>query len=521
MNKQPILLYGPSGSGKSTVGKILAENLKIPFVDLDDEIEARSGMPIPEIFAREGDTGFREKERQTLGVLLTPGEKIIALGGGALTSPENEMSAKDRGTIILLDAPPEILAERLQADSTQRPLIAGHAVENVNKLLAQRAGHYASFSTRVDTKGKTPDEIAWEIQVLLGRFHLKGMATKQQPGYDVRVQSGGLEALGEMLRARGLNGPVAVVTDTNVGEQYLPRVTAALTNSGYAATGVTIPAGEEYKTLETVSRLWAAFLAHKIERNSTIIALGGGVVGDLTGYAAASFLRGVPWVAVPTSLLAMVDASLGGKTGADLPEGKNLIGAFYPPKLVLADPDVLQTLPEVEYINGMAEVLKHGIIADPQLTKNLPAFGTLEGLEEMIRRAMAVKVRVIEADPYEKGLRASLNYGHTVGHGVELVSGFRIKHGQAVAIGMAVEAEMAELIELAPTGLAQQIAAILQSLGLPTEIPPNLDRGAIIAAMQRDKKKAGGLVRFALPAAPGDVRVGVEVDNWEAVIGEL
>lgn len=519
-SQRSVFLYGPSGSGKSTVGKLLAKNLNLPFIDLDVEIEARGGKPIPEIFASEGEASFREKERQTLSVILTPGEKVIALGGGALTTPESHTLAESKGEIVMLNAPPEILLERLQADTIERPLIVGNALENLSNLLAKRSDHYASFPMRVDTEGKSPDEIAWEIQVLHGKFHVNGMASAQAPGYDVRVQSGGLDHIGDMLKARNLNGPVAVVTDTNVGEQYLAQVTESLTNCGYEAHGITIQAGEEFKTLETASNLWAAFLSAKIERSSTIIGLGGGVVGDLAGFAAATFLRGVPWVAVPTSLLAMVDASLGGKTGADLPQGKNLIGAFYPPKLVLADPEGIQTLPEEEFISGMAEVIKHGIIADPKLLRNLPGFKNLGGLDETIRRAMAVKILVIEEDPFEKGLRAALNYGHTVGHGVELVSGFQIKHGEAVAIGMVVEARMAEQIGLAPNGLADQIAQILTSVGLPTEIPFDLDRTEIIAAMHRDKKKAAGIVRFALPAAIGNVRVGVEAANWETVISD-
>jgi len=210
-------------------------------------------------------------------------------------------------------------------------------------------------------------------------------------------------------------------------------------------------------------------------------------------------------------LLAMVDASMGGKTGADLPVGKNLIGAFHPPRLVLADPETLATLPEAEYVNGMAEVIKHGIIEGWRVEGG-------ELRDSLVRKAMATKVNVIEIDPYERGIRAALNLGHTVGHGVELVSEFKIRHGEAVGIGMVAEARLAELIGLAEAGLSTEIAAELKSVNLPTEIPPDLDRSAIATAMTRDKKKAGGVVKFALPTAFGDVRVGVEVKNWETLI---
>ncbi len=527
-SQRSIFLYGPSGAGKSSIGSILAHNLNLPFVDLDQEIETRSGMSIPEIFASEGEAGFRERERATLREVLTKGEGVIALGGGALTTPENRLLVESIGRVILLSAPAEVLLQRLKSDPVQRPLLSDDAENDLPTLLKKRQSHYASFPLQVNTAAKTPESIAWDLQIELGKFHLQAMATPQLPGYDVRVEPGALDGLGERLAARDLRGPVAVVTDENVGELYLARATAALTNSGFETHGITIPAGEAHKTLGTVAKLWDAFLSAKIERGSTVIGLGGGVVGDLAGFAAATFKRGLPWVVVPTSLLAIVDASLGGKTGADLPQGKNLIGAFYPPRLVLADPQVLSTLPEDERINGMAEVIKHGVIADHHLL-DLEGFAArrlgvlrkdLQDFEKMIRRAMAVKICIIETDPFEKGIRAALNFGHTVGHGVELVSGYRIRHGEAVAIGMVAEARMAEQIGLAQLGLADKLADVLGSLGLPTQIPINLDRAAIIKAMKHDKKKADGIVRFALPAKIGDVRVGIEVENWERIISD-
>jgi 3-dehydroquinate synthase len=527
-HQSSIFLYGPSGSGKSTVGKLLAENLDLPFVDLDIEIEAQRGMLISEIFAAEGESGFRAREQQALRGVLTPGEKVISLGGGALTINRNRELAEAHGRVIMLKAPAATLLARLQDDSIERPLLTGDAADRLRTMLKTRSSHYESFPVQINTEGKSPTEIAWEIQAALGMIRVKGMESRKHPAYDVRVQPGGIDHLGEMLRVRGLRGPVAVVTDEHVGAAYLARVLASLKNSGFLAHGVTIPAGEQHKTLETVSRLWEAFSSAKIERSSTVVALGGGVVGDLAGYAASAWLRGVPWAAVPTSLLAMVDASMGGKTGFDLPQGKNLVGAFYPPRLVLADPDVLETLPAVERINGMAEVIKHGVIADPGLFElcgepfphlNPTPSGRGARGEGLVSRAMAVKVKIIEEDPYEQGMRAALNFGHTVGHGVELASGFQLRHGEAVAIGMVTEARMAEQIGLGKVGLADEIAAVCRAVGLPTEIPVDLKRDEITAAMKRDKKKDKGVVKFALPAAIGDVRVGIEIDGWQSVIG--
>jgi shikimate kinase/3-dehydroquinate synthase len=524
-----IYLYGPSGSGKSTVGRLLADNLNRPFVDLDQEIETQSGMQIPEIFASEGEPGFRLREERVLEGVIGDQEAVIALGGGALTVPEVRTLVERNGTVITLNAPVDTLLTRLQADPIKRPLIApspgkegtGTAEDNLIAYLARRKEHYASFPLRVDTGGKNPAEIAWEIQVQAGAFHLQAMAGPKLPGYDVRVQAGGLDHLGEMLKVRGLKGPVALVTDENVAVLYSARAVQSLEEVGYRTHEIILQPGEVHKNLATLSRLWDAYLVAKIERGSTVVALGGGVVGDLAGFAAAVFLRGVSWVAVPTSLLAMVDASMGGKTGADLPQGKNLIGAFYPPRFVLADPEVLKSLPEVEFNNGMAEVLKHGVIADPDLFERCLALrgdNDLADLDELVRRGMAVKVRFIEEDPYERGIRAALNYGHTVGHGVELVSDFTVRHGEAVAIGMVLEARLAERIGLANPGLSGEIAKALQHLNLPTKIPPGVDRVQIASAMWRDKKAAGGVVKFALPTAIGKVQVGVEIEGWEKAI---
>jgi len=247
-----------------------------------------------------------------------------------------------------------------------------------------------------------------------------------------------------------------------------------------------------------------------------VLALGGGVVGDLTGFAAATWLRGVRWVGLPTTLLAMADSSLGGKTGADLPQGKNLIGAFHPPALVLADTETLATLPDEEFRAGLAEVVKHGLLADPELF-DLCAEGfdqlRADVAGEFVSRAMSVKIRTIQQDPYEKGIRAALNLGHTIGHGIEKASGFALRHGEAVAIGMVAEARVAERMGLAHKGLAELIVDVLKGIGLPTEIPANLDRRRVLEAIQLDKKRAGGVVRFALPIRIGEVRTGVAVEE--------
>ncbi|MFZ5880718.1 MAG: 3-dehydroquinate synthase [Chloroflexota bacterium] len=510
-----IFLYGPSGSGKSTVGKILAGNLNLPFLDLDTHIERAAGQNIPSIMAERGEAAFRDMEADALKAAASRPEAVIALGGGALLRTENLTLAESTGRVVLLTADFPTLAARLAQDANQRPLLAGELESKLAALLERRQEHYDSFALRVDA-APAAEQVAWDIQRLLGRYHVRSMGA----GYDILAQEGALGQIGAMLKSRGLNGPTLVVSDTNVAPLYAEQVMDSLRAAGYATSQLVIPAGEAFKNLETVASLWRGFLEAGLDRKSTVIALGGGVVGDLAGFAAATFMRGCHWAAVPTTLLAMVDASMGGKTGFDLPEGKNLVGAFHPPRLVLADPNVLATLPERELRAGLAEVVKHGVIADPELFE-LCAQGwevVHARLAEVVRRGMAVKVKVIEADPYEQGMRAALNLGHTVGHAVELVSGFRLLHGEAVAIGTVAEARLAERLTVAGPGLVERITETFSALGLPVEIPPEMDRGELIRAMRVDKKKAAGVVRFALPIKIGEVKVGVEVKDLEEAL---
>jgi 3-dehydroquinate synthase len=520
--KSAIFIYGPPASGKSSLGYRLAEALELPFYDLDQVIEAQSERSIPEIFAAEGEAGFRQRESAALADVLQWERGVVALGGGALLEPRNRTRVESAGRVLCLAASFEAICERLGSTEDGRPLLSGDTKLRLKQLLEQRAAHYASFPCQLDSTTASPDEIAWQAQVRLGLFRVRGMgaATLSGAAYDVCIAAGSLAELGAALQARHLRGPLALVSDDNVAAHYAPPVLGALRQAGYAAQLVVIPAGEAHKTMDTVLRLWNASLEAGLERGSTVVALGGGVVGDLAGFAAATYLRGVKWVTVPTSLLAMVDASLGGKTGADLPQGKNLVGAFHSPALVLADPHTLATLPVDELRNGLAEVVKHGVLGDPRLFElcSQGEQAARANLDEIVRRAVAVKVRVIQEDPFERGRRASLNLGHTLGHAVEVVSGYGLKHGEGVAIGMVQAARLAERLGMAEQGLAQTIQNALQGLGLPVEIPPGLDAARLLAAMGLDKKRAGGKLRLVLPVRIGEVRWGVEVERPSALL---
>ena len=523
MTPRSILIYGPPGSGKSTVGRLLASSLELPFFDLDKEIEVHSNKTIPGIFESEGETGFRARETTELHRCLSGDDGVVALGGGTLLDSSNRSLVESRGTIILLTAPPEILASRLSMDENRRPLLAGDEKKHLFALMSTRAGHYSSFPDQLDTSPYTTEQVVMEAQIRLGMFRVKGMGragNASSDAYDVRVNPGGLIDTGRMLLERGIKAPVMIVSDENVGPLYSPRITESLRKAGFPTGTTLISPGEIQKNMRTVHHLWDSFVHTGLERGSTVLALGGGVINDLAGFAAATFLRGIRWVSVPTSLLAMVDASLGGKTGVDLPQGKNLIGAFHSPALVLADTLALASLPVVEMRCGLAEVVKQGIIGDPALYDCCASITSLHYTQEsanlwneLVQRAMAVKIKVIEADPYEQGWRAVLNLGHTIGHAVELASGYQLRHGEAVAIGLVAEARLSEQIGLAETGLAENIARTLANLGLPTEIPSGLDTEMMIQAIGLDKKHAGGKVRFALPVKVGEVKTGVEIDD--------
>ena len=525
-----IFFYGPPGSGKSSVGKVLAKNLALPFVDLDQRIEEKAGKSIPEIFGEDGEAGFRLLEKKALQDVSKMEWGVIALGGGTLLDPASKRLLDGAGPIVNLGVSEPEIVERLSSDELVRPLLGGTAfASELKALLAERAVHYASFEHQVETDTKLPAQIAWEIQIMLGAFHVRGMAgtprkygagTKrpESPGYDVRVSSA-LGSLGKALRMAGLSGPLALVTDQNVAEHYLSRAEKSLKAEGYSTRAIVIPAGEDSKTMSTVSNLWQEFLAAGLERKSTVIALGGGVVGDLAGFAAATYMRGIPWVNVPTSLVAMADASLGGKTGADLPQGKNLVGAFHAPQMVLTDPSTLRTLPRAELRSGLAEVIKAGVISDPDLFEACSQGWEMiqADWDEIIRKAMAVKIQVIEADPYEGGLRAVLNLGHTIGHAVEKVSNYQLRHGEAVAIGMIAEARLAERVGIAQQGLADEIKNACARLGLPVDIPPGISKEEILEAIQVDKKRSGAKVKYALPVRIGEVKPGIEVTDIETI----
>lgn len=343
-----------------------------------------------------------------------------------------------------------------------------------------------------------------------------------QNPYSIAIAPGILHEIGNYLLNLNLGKKILIISSPEIFDFWGDIVVTSLEKAGFNLVTHLIPGGENQKHLDSIRKIYDLALEHRLERNSTFLALGGGVIGDMTGFAAATWLRGVNFVQVPTTLLAMVDASIGGKTGVNHPLGKNLIGAFYQPKLVLIDPTVLKTLPNREWCGGMAEVIKYGVIWDKELFSQLeatPVLNTMSAiapdwLETIITRSCQAKVDVVTQDEKEAGLRAILNYGHTIGHALESLTGYNtITHGEAVAIGMISAGEIATQLNLWTSTENQRQKDLILKAGLPTTLEQSLDIEGIITSLSSDKKVKDGRVRFILPKAIGQVIITDKVST--------
>jgi len=541
---QHIFLIGLSGSGKSTVGRLLAQRLDRTLLDIDALIEQECGKRIPAIFAQHGEAYFRACESRILAkVTQETAGSVLATGGGIVIRPENRTLMTERGVRIFLQVNPQSALERLQAQQAAalasgvapetRPLLAGaDPLATLQDLYNARAAWYqeAEFCCRTD--GKSAAQVVQEvIAMLLSAGKLEGAAPivrhiRVGNGYDAVVEWGGVGRLGQYLAQLGLPPRVFLFTDSNVARLYSQRLIQQLTQAGFEPHLSIIPAGEASKSEQQLSAIYDWLLEHKAERREAIIAFGGGVVGDMVGYAAATYLRGVPLIQVPTSLLAQVDAAIGGKTGINHARGKNLIGAFYHPRLVLADPATLLTLPQRERIEGWAEIVKYGIILDAEffalLETNVDSLRDFSHppialLSQIIAHSINLKARVIEEDERELGLRAILNYGHTIGHALENVSGYgEWLHGEAVSLGMVGAAQLAHEAGLFSATDMERQNTLLAALGLPIVYQGTIQAQDILAKIQFDKKVDRKRVRWVMPRRIGEVVVTQMPDDLVA-----
>lgn len=510
-----LILTGFMATGKTPVGQEIARRLGRPFVNMDAMIEARAGKPISNIFAEEGEAVFRQLESALCEELSSPSGRVIATGGGALVDPANRVMMMQGGTVVCLTCTVDEILRRVGATGgADCPLLdVTDPREEIERLLATRQDAYSALPWQVDTTGRSVDEV---VRRVIRFAEVVTLPVRSPDGeYPIHIGEGLLEFAGGALRAAGVpqGSRVALVSNPVVSQLYGAKVEAALRAAGFHPFLCLVPDGEHHKTLATVVTLYDQFLSGELDRSSVVLSLGGGVTGDMAGFAAATFLRGVRFVQMPTTILAMADASVGGKTGVDLPQGKNLVGAFKQPVLVVLDPTVLETLPDDEIRSGMAEVLKHGIIGDPDLFAELES--TTPDLRHplsssQLSKSLQVKIQVIEKDPFEQGRRAVLNLGHTVGHGLERLSGFALRHGEAVSIGMVAAARIAAELGRCDPSLPGRIEAALTVWGLPVRCPP-FDAGAIWQAMTHDKKRQGHALRWVLPRAIGEIEIADDV----------
>jgi 3-dehydroquinate synthase len=516
-----IVITGFMASGKTSCGQLAAQLLGREFVDTDALIETRTGKTVPQIFAEQGEPAFRALEAELCVELAARANLVIASGGGMLVDPANrEVLAASSHLVCLRLSLAETLNRLNNLPRSGRPMLASEQSlqERTAQLYQQRQPAYDSIPWQITCDGLTPQQIAGQIAQIARGEELP--VRSPEGAYPIFIQEGLLTRAGWALRAAGLadGSRVVVVSNPTVAPLYAEPLQIALQSAGFQPCLALIPDGEAHKTLPTLANLYEHLLDLGLDRSGAILALGGGVTGDVAGFAAASFMRGVRFVQMPTTLLSMVDASVGGKTGVDLPRGKNLVGAFKQPECVLIDPLCLQTLPVAELRSGMAEVIKHAALNDPDLFSQLvQRAGDLsiwwqESASQLLARAVSVKIKVVEADPFEKGQRALLNLGHTTGHALEQLSGFELRHGEGVAIGMLAAARIAALMDLADPALQERLRACLQAWELPVTCPP-LPAADILAAMRHDKKKQASGLRWILPIQIGQAEINNHVPD--------
>jgi 3-dehydroquinate synthase len=494
-----IALVGFMGAGKSSVGRVLARRLDTSFADTDDEVETKSAATIAALFA-DGEDEFRRLERDAVAGALASKPGVLALGGGALGDPATRaLLTGDDVAIVHLSVPFEDAMRRVDGGAI-RPMLS--TADPFELFEARRAVYEDVADFTVDTEGRSPDEVADEI---VARLSLSTSVKVDLPGggYEVVVGHALCEGVGDMVLGLGDVDRAFVVSHPEL-KDIAGRVRGSLSSSGIEAVVLDVPAGEAEKSLAGATRLYDALAEHAAHRHDLVIGVGGGVVTDLAGFVASTFNRGMRVVHVPTTLLAQVDAAIGGKTAVNLERGKNLVGTFHQPALVVCDVDALATLPPAEFNSGLAEVAKHGFIADPGI---LDLIGEEDSLVRMVVRSVGVKAAIVAADERDYGRRAILNYGHTFAHAVERITGYKgIRHGEAVAVGMMAAAHLARVIGRLEEGDVDLHRRVLSDAGLP--VSANLDLGALEEAWLRDKKFKGE-PRFVLLKRIGEAEAGI------------
>jgi shikimate kinase / 3-dehydroquinate synthase len=555
MNRQAtnIVITGFSGSGKSLVAKEVARRLNWSVIDIDAEIVKLAGKPITDIFQREGEGRFRELERQVIEKACQRKQTVIAIGGGAIVDLGNYELLAQNGFLFCLEAKPETIYQRLfqnaiyGSEPEVRPLLAeDNPLERISELKASRQRYYANSDWTVHTDRLSIDQVAeevirgWRLLRQADSFQLSAFSDKDiacrvttaTQSYPIFVGYGLLDRLGVKIKGSGLSGVITIISDEAVFSIYGTKVAESLKRAGFTVNSFVVPPGEQSKSMDSAVKIYDFLVERRVERDDILIALGGGMVGDLAGFVAATFLRGIPWIQVPTSLVAMVDASIGGKVGVNHPQGKNLIGAFYQPSFVLADCQTLTTLSQRELTSGWAEVVKYGLILDKVFFEFLEADADKlmklepDAASQAIARSAAIKAHIVSQDEKERGIRIILNYGHTIAHGLEAATQYKhFLHGEAVAVGMMGAARLSQKLGLlSPEAVGRQ-QSLLQKFGLPVKC--HYERGEALSeitrAMELDKKIRAKAVRWVLLEDIGQATIRSDVSRQDvlSVLREL
>jgi len=531
-----LVLVGMMGAGKSSVGKRLAAKLNLPFIDTDEEIEAGARMTIPEIFEKFGEPYFRDGERRVIARLLESGPCVLATGGGAYMNASTRERIAKASVSVWIKPDVEVLLRRVRKRSNRPLLQTADPEATLKRLLEERNPVYGLADIMVEAHDG-PHEIV--VEQILAALAARARAAPEGPrkvrvelaerAYDILIGEGLIAQAGPRIAALFPRARAAIVTDENVAAHWLAPLQQSLAASGIEAQAIIRPPGETTKSYAEFALVSDALIAAKIERRDVVIALGGGVIGDLAGFAAATLRRGVDYVQIPTSLLAQVDSSVGGKTAINSPLGKNLIGAFHQPRLVLADLATLATLPEREFRAGYAEVVKYGLIDDRAFFEWLEAhraelFAGGPARAQAVAVSCAAKARVVAADETEQGARALLNLGHTFGHALEALAHYDpaiLVHGEGVAVGLALAFRFSRTLGHCAGQDVVRVERHLQGAGLPIRIQDikslTASPDTMLEAMRQDKKVERGRLTFILARGIGESFVAKDVPEAEAL----
>ncbi|MFA4015601.1 MAG: hypothetical protein RUDDFDWM_000691 [Candidatus Fervidibacterota bacterium] len=522
MKRRNIVLIGFMGSGKTEVGRKLAQVLGMEFVDTDALIEQQTQMSISDIFRKHGESYFRKLEMNIVDKVAKEEGLVISTGGGVPTFEENLKALRSNGLLFYLRTSPIAVWKRIK-DATDRPLLdVSDRFTRIVELLESREPFYRRADIIVHTDKLTPDEVASQIAAWVAAIPQGARAVPvclEERTYHIIIGNELYESIPKLLTAANLKEPFVLLTDEIVSSLHARLYAEAFRAYDKDLHFITVPPGEMTKSLDYAIHLYDKLVELNMPRDGTLIALGGGVVTDLGGFVAATYMRGIALVNAPTTLLGQIDAAIGGKVGVDHRRAKNLIGCFYQPKLVIADISTLKTLPERAYREGFAEAIKYGVIGDEELFDFLERRSDAllardqEALMHVIRRCCEIKARIVELDEEERtDKRALLNYGHTFGHAIEVVTGYQqVLHGEAVAIGMVAAAHLSCMLGICSNDMVERQTEVLRKYKLPTSLAEigvtGISARQLYNAMALDKKRRGKTLRFILPKRIGEAFV--------------